>query len=199
MLRTSRQRTLIVVITTALLLAALALGGAFVLHARATQMSAGDPLASVHAATARYNDLNQATANKYALFKDVNGIACIANTDDPSQGAMGIHYLNGDLVGAVASSGTFDPLKPQALVYEPGANGKLHLVALEFLVFQKGWEAKHGSGAAAPTLFGQTFMLIPAHNRFSPDAIYALHVWLWKDNPSGMFSMWNPTVHCPAA
>lgn len=25
-----------------------------------------------------------------------------------------------------------------------------------------------------------------------------LHVWTWKHNPSGQFSEWNPTVHCPA-
>jgi len=199
MLRTSRQRNLIVVIITALLLASIALGSVLALQARSAQASAGDKLAKVRVATARYKDLNQATANKYALFKDVNGITCIANTDDPSQGAMGIHYLNADLVGAVAKSGTFDPLKPQALVYESGDHDKLHLVALEYLVFQKDWEAKYGAGAALPKLFGQTFMLIPANNRFSPDAIYALHVWIWKDNPSGTFAMWNPTVHCSAA
>jgi len=24
-----------------------------------------------------------------------------------------------------------------------------------------------------------------------------LHVWIWRENPSGMFADWNPTVHCP--
>jgi len=28
-------------------------------------------------------------------------------------------------------------------------------------------------------------------------AFYSLHAWIWKDNPAGMFSMWNPDVHCP--
>jgi hypothetical protein len=24
-----------------------------------------------------------------------------------------------------------------------------------------------------------------------------LHVWLWKNNPAGMFTPTNPSVHCP--
>ena len=28
--------------------------------------------------------------------------------------------------------------------------------------------------------------------------IYSLHVWAWKANPSGMFHIFNPRVHCPA-
>jgi len=27
-------------------------------------------------------------------------------------------------------------------------------------------------------------------------AFYSLHAWIWKDNPSGMFSMWNPAANC---
>jgi hypothetical protein len=26
---------------------------------------------------------------------------------------------------------------------------------------------------------------------------YDLHVWLWKNNPAGMFSPTNPAVKCP--
>jgi hypothetical protein len=25
---------------------------------------------------------------------------------------------------------------------------------------------------------------------------YDLHVWLWQDNPAGMFALFNPTVTC---
>lgn len=27
---------------------------------------------------------------------------------------------------------------------------------------------------------------------------YDLHVWLWRDNPNGLFVNWNPNVTCPA-
>jgi hypothetical protein len=26
---------------------------------------------------------------------------------------------------------------------------------------------------------------------------YDLHVWVYRDNPAGMFAMWNPLVRCP--
>lgn len=25
---------------------------------------------------------------------------------------------------------------------------------------------------------------------------YELHVWIWKPNPNGMFSHWNPAISC---
>jgi hypothetical protein len=48
-------------------------------------------------------------------------------------------------------------------------------------------------------LFGHTFMLMASPNRFGLPPFYALHAWLWKDNPSGHFEPWNPKVKCPAA
>src|SRR5678815_4041918 len=68
-------------------------------------------LGDVRAATARYNSLTVAKAHKYALLKDKDGIACI---DNPGVGAMGVHYVNGGLVGTTE----VNPLKPEALVYE---------------------------------------------------------------------------------
>jgi hypothetical protein len=145
-----------------------------------------DSLGSVRAATDRFHTLSVAQHHGYALLKDAAGIACIAN---PGVGTMGVHYVNGDLVG----SGKIDALKPQALVYEPGDHGSLHLVAVEYIAFQQAWDASHH---APPSLFGQQFMLTPDGNRFGIPAFYSLHAWVWKNNPSGTFSMWNPRVHC---
>ncbi|HEX6796215.1 MAG TPA: hypothetical protein VF116_00725 [Ktedonobacterales bacterium] len=147
-----------------------------------------DGLAAVRAATARYHDVAVAQAHGYALFTDAAGIACIAN---PPLGAMGIHYVNGDLV----ASGKIDALRPQAMVYEPDKHAQLHLVAVEYIAFQQPWDATH---SMAPMLFGQMFMLTTAPNRFGLPAFYSLHAWIWKHNPSGMFSMWNPQVTCNA-
>ncbi len=145
----------------------------------------GDRLAKLRAATARYHDLGEAKEHGYGLFTDAKGIACIAN---PPAGAMGVHYVNGALLG------TLDPLKPQALVYAPGADGSLHLAAVEYVVFQASWDAAHPD--MAPMLFGQMFMLTRAGNRYGLPAFYSLHVWVWMHNPSGTFAMWNPNVHC---
>ena len=72
-------------------------------------------------------------------------------------------------------------------------DGRLQLVALEYVVIQAAWDAAH---SGPPTLFGQTFMLNPAGNRFGLPAFYALHAWIWSNNPSGTFNPWNPRVGC---
>ncbi len=146
----------------------------------------GPGLAAVRAATARYHSVAEAEEHGYTLFKDVAGIACIAN---PPLGAMGVHYVNGALV----ASGKIDALKPQAIVYEPEEHGNLRIVAVEYVVIQQVWDATH---SAPPQLFGQEFMLMSVPNRYGLPPFYSLHAWIWKDNPSGMFSMWNPRVNC---
>jgi hypothetical protein len=121
----------------------------------------------------------------YGEFRDAQGIACI---DNPL-GGMGIHYVNGSFVGDIV----VDPTKPEALVYQPMGNGRLKLVALEYIVFREGWDAEH---ASRPSLFGQEFQPVAAGNRYGIPAFYELHVWLWKHNPRGMFDDWNPRVSC---
>jgi hypothetical protein len=148
-----------------------------------------DGLSNARAATAGYHNVDAAGDANYGLFTDAQGIACI---DNPGVGAMGIHYVNLTLVG----SGTINASTPQALVYEPQANGRLRLVAVEYIVFQSAWDANHSS---RPSLFGQQFELIGAGNRYGIPAFYELHAWLWKHNPRGMFDDWNPLVSCAAA
>ena len=122
----------------------------------------------------------------YSLLVDANGIACI---DMPGMGAMGVHYVNGDLVG----DGEIQALTPEAVVYEPDSNGRPHLVAPEYAVLKDAWDGQHDS---IPSLFGQNFATTPAGNRFGLPAFYSLHVWLFKHNPAEMFAMWNPNVTC---
>lgn len=136
--------------------------------------------------TAAYHRLGIAKADGYGLFVDAAGLACIAQ---PGLGAMGIHYVNGGLVGDTV----LDPAKPEALVYEPGLFGQLRLVAAEYIVFKGAWDAEH---ASPPSLFGTTFDLVPSPNRYGLPAFYALHAWIWRANPAGMFMPWNPRVSC---
>lgn len=177
-----RSKLAIVIALAAATITLLSSAPAAAAHARHDD----DGLAAVRAATARYHDVGVARAHGYGLFTDAAGIACIAN---PPLGTMGVHYVNGALV----ASGTIDALHPQALVYEPVENGQLRLVAVEYIAFQQPWDATH---SMAPMLFGQMFMLTTAPNRYGLPAFYSLHAWIWKHNPSGMFSMWNPRVHC---
>jgi hypothetical protein len=138
-------------------------------------------------ATAPYHRLANAQAAGYTdVVVDVAGNTCIA---EPGMGAMGVHYLNPALVDDKVEAS-----KPEAVVYEPRANGRLKLVALEYLVFQDAWDATH---SRPPKLFGHEFMLTTSPNRYGVPAFYALHAWIWKFNPSGTLAMWNPRVHCP--
>jgi hypothetical protein len=140
-------------------------------------------------ATEKFRKLAVATDKGYALLKDAAGIACI---DNPGVGAMGIHYANGKLVG----DGKIRATTPDVLVYQPLANGRMRLVALEYVVFQADWDAKH---AKAPRLFGQKFELLDAGNRYGLPPFYELHAWIWKHNPRGLFDDWNPRVSCPSS
>jgi hypothetical protein len=138
-------------------------------------------------ATAKYHRVQVAENAGYARFVDVDGIACI---DMPDMGAMGVHYVNGPLVG----DGKLNPRTPEAVVYEPGRHGHLNLVAVEFIVIKTVWNAKHRH---RPALFGRRFDLTESPNRYGLPDFYSLHVWAFKHNPAGTFAMWNPRVHCP--
>ena len=149
-----------------------------------------DSLATVEQATTKYHDLAIAKQNGYGLLKDAKGISCIAMTGMPEMGAMGVHYANTKLVG----DGKIAPTTPEAVVYAP-TNGKLKLAALEYVVLKSAWDAHH---SYAPSLFGHKFDFTPAGNRYGLPAFYSLHAWIYRHNPSGTYTMWNPEVHCPA-
>jgi hypothetical protein len=145
-------------------------------------------LDSARDATDQYHQLSVAKDDGYGIFKDAAGIACI---DNPA-GGMGVHYVRGAIVG----DGQVDATTPEALVYEPQANGRMRLVAVEYVVFQADWDANH---ASPPSLFGQEFEAVSADNRYGLPPFYELHAWIWRHNPSGMFEDWNPRVTCDAA
>lgn len=135
---------------------------------------------AVRDATAQYIDVNNATAAGYGPF-----LGCVSG---PDHGAMGIHYVNGGLVG----DGEIDASHPEALIYEP-RNGELRLVGVEFIVDAATWLKNH---PAPPVLEGQTFLLVTSPNRYNLPPFFELHVWAWRDNPQGSFVDWNNRVSC---
>jgi hypothetical protein len=104
-----------------------------------------------------------------------------------SDGIMGVHFVNMGNVGP-----TVDPAKPPVLIYEP-VNGKLVLVAAE-------WFVPLATGVKeAPSIFGQKLEgPMDGHEPILPKELthYDLHVWLWKENPKGLFNTVNPAVKC---
>jgi hypothetical protein len=149
-------------------------------HAAHSQTSPARLVQLVREATQPFLNVNAATAAGYQPY-----LGCVSGQD---HGAMGVHYVNGNLVG----DGELDASKPEVLVYEPSAQG-LTLVAVEFVVIAADWLAHHSTH---PVLEGQTFLLIDSPNRFGLPAHFELHVWAWRDNPKGAFVDWNNAVTC---
>jgi hypothetical protein len=135
----------------------------------------------VRDATERFQDVSVAVAEGYALQ-----FGCVSG---PDSGAMGLHYVNGDLV----NKGELDASHPQIVIYEAMPDGKLKLIGADYLVIADAWNAKH---SGPPELMGQFFHLFESPNRFGLPAFYTLHVWAWKDNPNGAFVNWHPKVSC---
>ena len=135
----------------------------------------------VREATVRFKDVKVAEAEGYALT-----FGCVSGSD---QGAMGLHYINFDLV----KSGVIDAMHPQAVIYEPATNGGVKLIGADYLVLVDTWNKNHSS---PPELMGQWFHLFDSPNRFGLPAFYTLHVWAWKENPNGAFVNWHPNVSC---
>ena len=145
--------------------------------------------AQAASATAAFHDLDKAKAAGYTVHvQETSGATCIANGP---VGAMGDHFANGALL---VDDGIIDAATPEALVYEQRNNGTFKLVALEYIVFKSDWEA--AGNTSPPALFGSEFLLLAAPNRFGLPSFYALHSWIWKPNPSGLFFPWNPNVSC---
>ena len=147
------------------------------------QDKAGALVRIVRQATERFQDVEVAKAEGYALQ-----FGCVSGSDS---GAMGMHFVNGALVG----DPEIDPTRPEIVIYEPQPNGRLKLIGADFLVLADAWNAKH---AAPPELKGQLFHLFEAPNRFGLPRFYTLHVWAWKDNPTGTFVNWHANVSCNA-
>lgn len=137
----------------------------------------------VRQATERYRDVAVAEADGYRLM-----FGCVSG---PDSGAMGLHYVNPALVG----DGELDPARPEIVIYEPLPNGRRRLIGADFLVLVDTWHAKH---EAPPELMGQLLHLFESPNRFGLPAFYTLHVWAWKENPTGTFVNWHSNVSCDA-
>jgi hypothetical protein len=137
----------------------------------------------VRESTERFRDVAAAEAEGYGLL-----FGCVSG---PDFGAMGLHYVNLPLVG----DGELDARTPEIVIYEPLPNGRLRMTGADYLVIADDWNAKH---SGPPEIMGQLLHLFESPNRFGLPAFYTLHVWAWKDNPTGTFSNWHANVSCDA-
>ena len=162
----------------------------------------------MRAATEKYQDVNVALAEGY--IRDPSDMCETADMmgRPVSAGAMGVHYFRPDLLGITAppnprvnGNGTYTDFRaPSILIYEPQADGSMQLVAVENLVFQASWAA--AGHASPPTFHGVAYDNMQddpatatdeAHN-FEPH--FDRHVWVYRENPNGVFEPFNPAVSC---
>ena len=146
-------------------------------------------LAQLRRATAKFHTLAGAAAAGY-----ITSIGCVDETIDgvdPAQArGMGYHLGQGpDGLGLVDD--VTDLFAPEFLVYAPAENdaelppeerlAHARLVALDY--FRPGTPDN-----PPPPLLGQEWTFSP------PFGGWIRHIYLWGDNPDGLFSDWDPAV-----
>ena len=104
---------------------------------------------------------------------------------------MGVHLV----LPARINSGLLNAAKPEALIYEPMANGAMRFVGAEFIVLESIWASSNPAGSV-PALDGNLLNYVPAPNRYGLPPFYELHVWAWERNPRGSYADWNTHVTC---
>ena len=117
-------------------------------------------------ATAKYHSIRAAEKDGYSNI----------NLPIPN---MGEHWVNFDLV-----DNTFEADKPEALVYADLGDGRLQLVAVEYL-------APYSIDGPPSGFAGTCDQWSPFG---SPPALWTLHAWIWQPNISGTFAKFNPLV-----
>lgn len=137
---------------------------------------------AVKAATARFHSVDQAVAAGY--------VAASPCESSPF-GTMGIHYLNGPLVG----DPTVDPLRPEVLLYLPDEAGKLRLVGVEY--FKVDADQNTATDGDRPSVLGQPMEGPMAGHAPGMPIHYDRHFWLYASNPDGLFATWNRAISCP--
>lgn len=132
--------------------------------------------ALIRRSTARYQRVAAAVADGYELAS-------------PCVPGMGFHFQKESLL-----DGVVDPAQPELLVYEPQKNGRLRLVAAEFMVVAAAWDPFHDD---APMLGSRPFDDHRAAGSPGPPiSHYQLHAWVWMNNPAGMYAPLNPNSSC---
>ena len=132
-------------------------------------------IADVRNATVKFHDFAYATSANGGGYTVQYPAGCAASPT----GAQGVHYLNPSLV-----DNKVELLRPELVMYEPGPNGQMNLVGVDYVV-------PLDQATTAPSLIGVNLSALGP-----PLNVWAVHIWAWRPNPSGMFAQWNPKVSC---
>ena len=146
-----------------------------------------DQLARVRAATDKFHTLAVANDAGYGEF-----YVC---TDHVTDGTMGQHYVNLDLVLDTATRRADG--RP-ARIPKRSCTSRRSTAATASSASSTSCSRRRGtppttrrrrcSGRRSPWSRRATATRLPP--------FYELHAWIWRPNPSGIFKDWNPSVSC---
>ena len=134
----------------------------------------------VRAATAPFVSIDSAAAAGYPRIVQ----QCIAHTEHGTHGAMGYHHVNRAIVDTV-----LEIEKPEILLYERRSDGTYRLNGVEYIVPYRVWPRE----SKPPRIMGLDLKREDNLN------LWYLHMWVWTENPAGLFADYNPAVACPRA
>lgn len=168
-----------------------------------TRASDASALAALTRLTAPFHDVDSAVAAGYVLFAApplTTADGCISSAHD---GGMGFHYTRGNNL----ADDSVSLLDPEFLVYAPkngaGTDGA-RLAAFDyFLPYSTKWPGPNDpSFTRPPTLHDFSTMKDLPDVVFAPSRFngWMVHIWLWENNPGGLFANWNTSVPlCPGS
>lgn len=131
-------------------------------------------VALIREATADFHDVEAARAAGY-LPPDPD--RCL----ESDAGVMGYHHVNRELL-----DDRLEVERPEIVVYAPTTEDERKLVNVEYVIPYSAWPRDE----APPRILGQDL------KRSDGLEIWYLHVWVWEENPNGVFADWNPTLTC---
>lgn len=118
---------------------------------------------------------------------------------------LGLHMVNLKI-----PTTTFDPSRPQILLYQPNGNGGMTLVGVAYSFahtsdtppegFAGGADVWHFhndlcfTGDGSVTIAPSADACKARHGLFQQQTDWLLHAWIWKTNPNGVFTEYNPNV-----
>ena len=148
-------------------------------------------LAAAKRASAKYRDIDVAKADGY--FQVTQFIP-----------GLGLHLVNLKIPNTA-----FDPARPQILLYQPGPAGKMVLTGVAYQFAHTNNTPPVGfAGGSDVWHYHTNLCFLPggsvtisnkrgcklAHGYFQAQTAWLLHAWIWKDNPDGVFTEYNPNV-----
>jgi hypothetical protein len=164
------------------------------------QSSSAKTLNDLRRLTAPLHDVTAATQAGYGLFVAPPLTAPDGCISDMVRGGMGYHYTRGNNLG----DNSIDLLDPEFIVYaptrgaSPGDDVSRRLAALEYFIpYSTVWPGPADVNfSRAPRLSDFASMSDLPDIAMSPTRFggWAMHIWLWENNPDGMLTNWNTSV-----